>query len=160
MALNAFFKCESDLLVRESSERSITHKLAEHLQAYFPEFKVDCEYNRHGSEVKRLRNHGEPTTSNDLGVRSVYPDIVVHERGRDSKNVLVIETKKSSSRQPHEWDCNKLKEFTGTLFRYEIGLLLVLDLRRMRLSKVQCFKNGKKVAAGIWTRLKELRYGV
>ena len=33
------------LLKHSLNEPSITHKLAEHLQLFFPEYNVDCEYN-------------------------------------------------------------------------------------------------------------------
>jgi hypothetical protein len=35
------------LIQNNVSERAITHKLAEYLQKEFPEYKVDCEYNRY-----------------------------------------------------------------------------------------------------------------
>ncbi len=41
------------LLAVSANERSITHKLAEYLQTAFPEYNVDCEYNRDGDDPKR-----------------------------------------------------------------------------------------------------------
>ena len=40
-------KLDKDLLDINVNERTITHKLAEYLQKHFPEFNVDCEYNRY-----------------------------------------------------------------------------------------------------------------
>jgi hypothetical protein len=42
------------LLACDLNERSITHKFAEHLQRKFPEWNVDCEYNRDYHDPKRL----------------------------------------------------------------------------------------------------------
>lgn len=36
---------DRDLLVMDVNERSISHKLAEHLAREFDEWDVDCEYN-------------------------------------------------------------------------------------------------------------------
>lgn len=45
-ALNVLLRADGYLLANNLSERSITHKLAEHLQNLFFEWNVDCEFNR------------------------------------------------------------------------------------------------------------------
>ena len=47
-AICALYRHDRELLAVDANERSITHKLAEHLQREFPEWHVDCEYNRVG----------------------------------------------------------------------------------------------------------------
>ena len=47
-AICALYRHDRELLDVDANERSITHKLAEHLQREFPEWHVDCEYNRVG----------------------------------------------------------------------------------------------------------------
>jgi hypothetical protein len=42
------------LLEHNLNERSITHKFAELLQRVFPEWDVDCEYNRNHDKMKTL----------------------------------------------------------------------------------------------------------
>ena len=42
------------LLLNDANERSITHKLAEYIQLLMQGWNVDCEYNKHGKNVKRL----------------------------------------------------------------------------------------------------------
>ncbi|XOB98390.1 hypothetical protein ACMC9I_10890 [Deinococcota bacterium DY0809b] len=116
------FKYDSDLLDRETNERSITHKLAEHLQRKFPEWNVDCEYNRLFSKTKKISyptqeiiekitepiieistHKAEKAKSKksvaadmaaDTKARTVFPDIIVHKRGR-RENLVVIEVKKT-----------------------------------------------------------------
>jgi|YNPMSStandDraft_1061717.scaffolds.fasta_scaffold15950_3 hypothetical protein len=120
---------DRDLLEIEVNERSIAHKLAEYLQQQFPKWHVDCEYNRHGIEIKKL------------GEARVYPDIIVHLRNTPF-NLLVIELK--CSNKNYEGDIEKLKEFTDKNgeFKYKLGLLLkILD---KEIKEMIWFKNGQK----------------
>ena len=64
---------------RNIHEQALAHRLAFHLEnsGYFQGFNIDCEYNRHGDEPKGFR-----------------PDILIHLRGTDDNNLIMIETKK------------------------------------------------------------------
>lgn len=52
--LNMLLADDGYLLLNDTSERSITHKLAEHIQFFMQDWNVDCEYNKHGKNIKRL----------------------------------------------------------------------------------------------------------
>ena len=102
------------LLRADANERSITHRFAIYLEQEFPEFNVDCEYNRKGLEVKRLPSFGiDPRTTEQLGI-NLYPDIIVHHRGTDD-NLVAIEAKPSSKNAPckkpqqRECECDRCK---------------------------------------------------
>jgi len=91
------------LLVNDVNERSLTHRLALYLEKYFPEYNIDCEYNRDGvgnrpkriSEIKNLNSYNrDVSTSDDTGV-TVYPDIIIHRRGEQS-GLVIIEAKKTN----------------------------------------------------------------
>jgi len=84
------------LLEVDANERSITHCLAIHLESVFPEYNVDCEYNRNGIDPKRLINFKKQIDSDDTCGTTVYPDIIIHHRGKNS-NFIVIEAKKVSN---------------------------------------------------------------
>jgi hypothetical protein len=56
-ALAEFFKREADLLEVNVNERSLTHKLAEHLQLRFLEWNVDCKAWPGAKEVAVLRGY-------------------------------------------------------------------------------------------------------
>jgi hypothetical protein len=91
-----FLKNDSYLLEVNANERSMTHKLAEYLQIVFPEYHLDCEYNRNGIEPKRISQFKKQIQSdNDEGV-TVFPDIIIHHRGT-ADNFIVIEAKKTSN---------------------------------------------------------------
>jgi hypothetical protein len=98
------------LLEVDANERSITHKLAEYLQQEFPEWNVDCEYNRDGLLPKTLdHTFFREVSASDTDAQTVYPDIIVHRRG-SGRNLLVIEAKKSTTSSGTR-DADKLKGY-------------------------------------------------
>ena len=85
------------LLKVDANERSITHRLAIYLEAKFPEYDVDCEYNRNGIDPKKLNGFKDKVDPDDTNAVTVFPDIIIHRRGK-SENIIVIEAKKTSNR--------------------------------------------------------------
>ncbi|AHB14116.1 hypothetical protein [Dehalococcoides mccartyi] len=141
-AYNCFLETERDLLSVNANERSLTHKLAEHIQQTFPEYNVDCEYNRRG-----YGNNSQKKVVQDDGIKKrVFPDIVVHKRKTDHSNLLVIEAKKHSNTDT-EQDDFKLKRFTKTDgdYHYQLGLLLILNLNSIEESTATKYKDGEVV---------------
>ena len=128
-ALYRLRRRDAFLIQANTNERTISHKLAEYLQARFPLLKVDCEYNRHGSEIKKLEVPGVNINWDDTEARTVFPDIIVHQRNDDRSNLLVVEVKKSSNTQSRDFDKNKLAAFTLPPYKYRFGLLLEISMR-------------------------------
>lgn len=118
-------------LERGAHERSVAHKLAEYLQQQFPEWNVDCEYNRHRLEIKTIN-----------GSKCAYPDIIVHLRGIKN-NILVLELK--TSNEDSSEDLKKLKGFTKA-GEYEYQLGVFLRLRRMQIKELTWYKAGKQAS--------------
>jgi hypothetical protein len=87
---------DSHLLAVKANERSITHRFAIYIENEFPEFDVDCEFNRKGEGIKRIEGFERNTTSADTEGVSVYPDVIVHRRGTQT-NFLVVEAKTTSN---------------------------------------------------------------
>src|SRR5438445_1382208 len=118
-----------------ASERAIAHRLAFYLESALRDaglvtdagpLVVDCEYNRHGGALKALgveqklkgivekarnKKWGEPD-EDGFYVFSVAPDILVHQRGNDRRNRLVIEIKKATNPETPDYDALKLTLFT------------------------------------------------
>lgn len=80
-AFNNFKKNDIILVEIGSSEWAMTHKLAEHLQKEFPNWNVDCEYNKEFKNIKRKEGN------------KVRPDIIIHHR-TICDNLVAIEAKK------------------------------------------------------------------
>jgi len=91
------------LLEVDANERSITHCLAIYLRQEFPEYDVDCEYNRDGFDPKRLIGYKKKIDSDDTNGATVFPDIIIHHRGK-KENVIVIEAKKLSNTDESDRD--------------------------------------------------------
>jgi hypothetical protein len=123
-ALAALLEKDGYLLRVDANERSITHRLALHLQTQFPEFDVDCEYNRDGIEPKRIKYFNLPLGLEDTEAKTVFPDILVHKRGTN-RNYLVIELKKDTNTVTREFDFAKLGGYMRDL-GYEFALFIEL----------------------------------
>lgn len=128
-AREKLLKKDGFLLENDVNERSITHKLAEYLEEEFPGWDVDCEYNRVGKAPmnKRLHLQAEPSCTNDTDAKTVYPDIIVHQRGKKKQNLLVIEAKKKSNQSGPGRDENKLRSFAQEL-GYQYCVLVTFDV--------------------------------
>jgi hypothetical protein len=122
------------------NERSITHRLAiyieEELRATgdgFPHLSVDCEYNRFREDVpKRLKGvYGEGDGgAGDTEATTVYPDIIVHQRGNDDDNRIIIEVKVKGRPNGGEGaarDRKKLELYRSQL-KYQHALFILLDM--------------------------------
>ena len=129
-------------------ERAIAHRLAIHLEQEFGKFgypnkeakiAVDCEYNRHRGAVKahlvkdKIRQRVEAAKGNALKehpekkgwyVFTALPDIIVHQRGDDDYNLLVVELKRASNTIDDELDNRKLELFVAQDYESGYGYIL------------------------------------
>lgn len=129
-AIESLFKFDGFLLEKNVHERSITHKLAGYLETLFLSHDVDVEYNRRVEEnrflVKRLEEiQGSEDGDNDKG--EIYPDIIIHKRGENDSNLVVIEVKKDRS-EGKEDDKEKLRAIVKQL-EYQFCVFLVLPTK-------------------------------
>ena len=123
--LNRLMEADQYLLEIDVNERSITHRLAIYLQEIFDDWHVDCEYNRDGNDPKELYFPSDPGDVADTDARTVFPDIIIHERGTGN-NYVVIEVKKSTSVVGGEWDREKLTRYRNQL-GYRFALFVEFD---------------------------------
>ena len=133
--IKIFYKHDFFLIKKNVNERSMTHKLAEYLQLEFPEYHVDCEYNMMKKESnmngedyisKKLDLPKKETDSYDTKATTVYPDIIIHRRGNNKNNLLVIEAKKEKSDENKgEFDIIKINAYIDEL-GYKHGIFLKL----------------------------------
>src|ERR1700761_3831607 len=125
-ALKEFYAGETFLFEHDLGERALTHRLAVQVERQFPDFDVDCEFDRLGQRTLNLPRGSIVSTDDHLG-KSIYPDVVVHQR-RVPVNLLAIEVRKASNHQPVEHDRHKLRALTDPhlWFAYWIGVLLTL----------------------------------
>jgi hypothetical protein len=125
-ALQEFYAHERFLFEHDLGERTLTHRLAVHLEKQFSGWEVDCDYDRLGERTLRLP-HGTIISTDDHLAKSIYPDIVVHQRAIPN-NLLAVEVRKAANHQSPDHDRHKLQALTDPhlWFAYWIGLYLVL----------------------------------
>jgi hypothetical protein len=97
-------------LTRCQTSAKSNPQLAGYLEPFFGGWNVDCEYNRNHDDPKRLEIPGRNVRLDDTQARTIFPDIIVHERGTD-KNPLVIEMKKTTSKESDNFDLHELRAF-------------------------------------------------
>ena len=141
IALGMLLKNDSFLLEHDVNERSISHKLAEYLQQLFPDYNVDCEYNKRGEDIPKTIQKYWEKLKNDNPL--VYPDIIVHRRSTDD-NLLIIEAKNSSngSRKERDYDLIKLKAYLskGDKYLYKVAAFIEYPVgNREVISKPQFY---------------------
>ncbi|MEN8906641.1 MAG: hypothetical protein ABF289_11840 [Clostridiales bacterium] len=132
-SLNNLFKSDKELINIENialddinkhaAERSIVFRfgiyLNEELKKYpdhFTDTNLDVEYNRYNYDIKKVDE------------KSIFPDLIIHSRHNQDKNILVVEFKTWWNNNTYD-DEKKLKAFTRNSgkFRYDYGLSLIID---------------------------------
>jgi len=140
--VDQLYNNDMDLIARGGMEQSILFRFALYLNDYRKEiewlkdFQLDVEYNKNGVSSKRL-----PRRPN--GVR---PDLIIHSRGNNDANILVIEIKGWWNYEPREDDIIKLEDFTHQDGEYKYGLGVFLDFGKTNC-KLEYFINGEKANA-------------
>lgn len=130
LALCKLAEKDSYLFFNNVNERTLCARLAIYLEEEFAnekenlEYNVDCEYNKDFNAkpgfVKRLDSNklrelsGRKVDSDDSNGVTVYPDIIIHKRGKN-ENLLVLEVKKSTNRDNRVIDIEKLKAYKEEL---------------------------------------------
>ena len=142
------YRLDYNLLDVDANERSIAHKFAEHFQKEFPDWHVDCEYNRLGKDKKKLFEKFSPdfrresSVPDDTEGSTVFPDIIVHKR-KMPNNLLVMEIKKGNGADS-QMDIQKLREFGRSKeYRYRYGMFLRLGEKGC--SEVRFFEEWREV---------------
>src|ERR1700732_692791 len=155
-ALGEFYAHEKTLFEKDLGERTLTHRLAGHVEKHFIGWEVDCDYSRLGERTLRLPKGSIVSTDDHLG-KSIYPDIVVHQRDIPN-NLLAIEVRKAANHQPPEHDQQKLRALTDPhlWFAYRIGVYLVLG--KVGVTSSEVYLGGvldKTASAWLTDRLKD-----
>ena len=108
-------------------ERAVVFRFAYYLQKIlennhlFRGLSVDCEYNRNLNDVKRTPKFPKGT----------YPDLILHKRGEESNNLLIMEFKAYWNKDISH-DINKIKEFIDVNgdYGYVYGISVILGRKK------------------------------
>lgn len=140
-ALQEFYARETYLLEKDFGERALTHRLAVHIERLFLGWEVDCDYDRLGDRTLRLP-HGTIISTDDHLAKSIYPDIVVHQRAIPN-NLLAIEVRKASNHQSPEHDQHKLRALTDPHLWFAYGIGVMVTLAKKDIASSEIYVGGK-----------------
>ena len=103
----------------------------------YRDYNLDCEYNKNGEQIK----------STPRCLNGTRPDMILHKRMQNHKNLLVVEFKSARGRTVYYKDTElvidyvKLEDFTNpTIYNYKLGVYVKLNKRE---PNYRLFKNGK-----------------
>ena len=136
-ALNELYLRDEYLINMKVHEQAIVFRFA----LYFIKALEEIKYNEYDCDIEYNRKFSSPKQIADTKVR---PDLILHKRGSNDDNLLVIEFKTY-------WNCNiavdenKLKELTKEDggFGYKWGISILLE-KSLEKCKIEWIKNGGK----------------
>ncbi len=102
---------------RDIHEQALSHRLAFHLEnsGFFSGYQIDCEYNRYEERVKKNAS-GKP----------IRPDILVHIRGVQSHNLMIIQAKKFNDSKLEIKQAENALQSDKLYLKYKFAFLVVL----------------------------------
>ncbi|MDR0493098.1 MAG: leucine-rich repeat protein [Nitrososphaerota archaeon] len=138
-SIRDFYINDGKLLRREYQnlcgiDRSCTFRIGHYLcnrikDTKFQSYNVDMEYNKNGINVECINGKG------------VQPDLIVHQRGNNEANLLIVEFEYGSNDPDVSSNVEKLRMFTDQngKYRYKLGILIKL---RSEIAYCNGFQNG------------------
>lgn len=162
-SIKLFYELDSYLIGNNHKvhEQAIAHRIAHYFEnicslynpAFYKTYNFDVEYNKNFRDSKYIFSKcfqcdkKECSCTNYKEPKESRPDFLVHKRGSNEQNELIVEFKTGSPKKKDiEYDINKLKYFTCSLgvYKYSLGCFVSLGENRY---KIEIFEKGKKVSS-------------
>lgn len=149
-ANRAFLENHASLLKRELSERCLCGALMCELNKQLEKnacnnYYADIEFNR---EFENTINNVKHLPDEEGTTKRVFPDIIVHSRGKVTPdNLLALEMKKSTARrEAKERDKNRLSLLTSSYpYKYKLGVYYEINPKKRQIL-VEFYKTGRKIS--------------
>ena len=161
LSISSFIQNEHALLKRNLNEQLLSARLAHYLSLNFNKYDVDAEYNGdinkpNDRKALDIASHeieliGKKANANDR--YKITPDIIIHIRGTNEENLVVIEVKKDVSAELNKkFDLIKLRHLTtnysGNHYNYKLGIAIVFGTgENAGFLETKYFSNGNEVHA-------------
>ena len=138
-AIKELYTKDIDLIKKDLCERCLVNRLAIYLDKLFPEFYVDCEFNK--SFYKDII--GPKILSN---INGNYVDIIVHKRSNNlGENLLCFEVKKKKNTRDRDKDRENLRILTDeSRFSYAWGFYIILG-NSYETTQIEIYSKGHLV---------------
>lgn len=136
-AIKEFYAKDEYLIQERVNERTCVARIAHYLQNMLDkdeawrDLKADCEYNRQVSEEESANNCACEEEKYEM--ETIYPDLIIHHRGYNDKNLLVVEFKHAcnDSEKNRKKDIDKMKDMINDPQKhYKMGVYACLDRQR------------------------------
>lgn len=146
----AFLENHASLLKRELSERCLCGALMYELNKQLEKnacnnYYADIEFNR---AFENTINNVKHLPDEEGTTKRVFPDIIVHSRGKVTPdNLLALEMKKSTARrEAKERDKNRLSLLTSSYpYKYKLGVYYEINPKKRQIL-VEFYKTGRKIS--------------
>ena len=102
-AIDEFYLRDRYLVDLDVNERTCVARIAHYLQnlldkdPIWHDISVDCEYNRQTEEIPPENKSTKRCKRTPQASRGIFPDLIVHCRGKNDRNLLVAEFKKGGT---------------------------------------------------------------
>lgn len=148
-ANRSFIENHASLLKRELSERCLCGALMCELNKQLEKnacnnYYADIEFNR---AFENTINNVKHLPDEEGTPKRVFPDIIVHSRGKVTPdNLLALEMKKSTARrEAKERDKNRLSLLTSSYpYKYKLGVYYEINNKRRQIL-VEFYQNSEKI---------------
>lgn len=149
-ANRSFIENHASLLKRELSERCLCGALMCELNKQLEKnacnnYYADIEFNR---AFENTINNVKDLPDEEGTPKRVFPDIIVHSRGKVTPdNLLALEMEKSTARrEAKERDKNRLSLLTSSYpYKYKLGVYYEINNKRRQIL-VEFYKTGRKIS--------------
>lgn len=141
LALDRLYEQDPILFQKRVHERTIAFRFSLYFHELikgteFEGLDLDFEYNKREDDYKIT-----PSKPNGS-----YPDLILHKRGDQEQNILVMEFKCVWSKDSWDSDFNKLSDYTlqelDNGYYYGLGLFIELGKIREKV-RIEVFQNGR-----------------
>lgn len=120
----------NDDITMHNSERSIVFRFGIYLNnliknnLFLKGYNLDVEYNRNLDKIKEIKI--QESTENYYRFQRVIPDLIIHKRGNNKNNLLIIEIKTWWNNN-QEYDKRKIQSFLEQPYCYNYGVCIKIN---------------------------------
>lgn len=161
-SIKQFYKQDSYLIddTHKVHEQAIVHRIAHYFENivdaqepdFYKEYNFDVEYNKNLKGAKEIFSPCWQCPEFKCNCKCYVesqesrPDFLIHKRGNNSSNQLIVEFKtgSNSSKKDIKYDMNKVQYFTCPHgeYKYFLGCFVYIDEKRYT---IKIFQEGKEV---------------
>ena len=147
--VDKLYKDDKYLFESKVCERCLMFRLAYYLQMAFPDYFVDCEFNKMGFKNYKYMEKVEPSEQGRK-LKKMFADIIIHKRNSNVQdNFICLEIK--PTKKGMDTDSERLKNMTRKngfrhkgrkyIYAYDFGFFIYLPKDKTR-SEIRIFENG------------------